>query len=181
MQKKSIAFIFALAMAASGSASADGIKDKNNMALIDEDLTAEFDYEKGSPFLDSSDRKTIDELVSRAKKRGEITEVKVLTWADREYPPEGSKADRKERDLASKRADKVRDYLKNTHKVGDVDTYNMAERPNALEKLFSSTEYEVKASAENAGTAPTEKRLNALRTNGRASSALLVVQLRSNR
>ncbi len=153
--------------------------DKNNIGMINDELTTEVSYEKGSPFLDASDRKTIDELIAKAKQKGKIDDVKVLTWADREYPTEGYKADKQERDLANNRSKRIKQYLKDVHKIGDVDSYNMAERPNALEKLFSTGDYEVKTSAENAGTAPTEKRLNVLRSNGRSSSALLVVQLKN--
>lgn len=164
-------------LALSTSALADGISDKNNLGMVNKDLITEFNYEKGSPFLDASDRKAIDELIVKAKNKGKIDDLKVLAWADREYPTEGQKADRQERDLAGNRAKRILQYLKDVHKIGDVDAYNMAERPNALEKLFSTEDYEVKTSAENAGTAPTEKRLNLVRTNSRSSTALVVVEL----
>lgn len=153
------------------------INKENHMGMVNEELTTEIGYEKGSPFLDASDRKAIDALMVKAKGKGKIEDVKVLSWADREYPTEGNKAEKQERDLAGNRAKRIRQYLKDVHKIGDVDAYNMAERPNALEKLFSTADYEVKTSAENAGTAPTEKRLNLFRSNGRSSTALVVVEM----
>lgn len=156
----------------------DSRRDKNDISAVDSSQIAEIRYPKGAKSLSNEQKREIDEVVSMAQSKGEIDQVKVLAWADREYPRKGVKIPRLERSLASERSKAVRRYLKERHKISEVDTYNMAERPNTLEKLFSTSDYKVKSAAEVRGQAPTAENPDLIRSNGRSSTALVVVQLK---
>ncbi len=53
--------------------------------------------------------------------------------------------------LAEDRADNIKKYLKNSDSSLDIDTFNMAKRPNSISKLFKTEDSRIKKSIENAG------------------------------
>ena len=74
-----------------------------------------------------------------------MADVKVIAWSDSEYPAKKQKQlSKKDRELAERRASMLEDFLKQNLKSADVDTYNMAERPNTLENLFDTSDARLK-------------------------------------
>lgn len=140
----------------------------------------EIEYKKGSKSLTTDEKKELDDLVSKAATKGEIAEVKVLAWSDKEYPAEGQEVSKKDKNLAEDRAKTVKEYLKSKHHLAGskLESFNMAERPSSLEKIFKTSDYKVKTAATGNGESPTQEQLNFLKTNAKTSTALILVQVK---
>lgn len=111
-------------------------------------------FNKGRASLDSLSKQHLKDLISNAHKtRKEIEEIRILTWADKEYPDKvKGKASTSDIILASERAQKIRDYLElDLKEMEDIDSYNMAKRPNLMSKLLQNDEYKVKEAFESSG------------------------------
>ena len=116
----------------------------------------EFSFKKGSDELTPIARKKLKEFEEKALKKGEIDTIKVITWADQEYPSvEKKKLTKDQIALVEKRNEKIKSFLKTdqAHKKysGDVELISMAQRPNLLSSLFSSEDERIKKSLESAG------------------------------
>lgn len=118
-------------------------------------VVSEVNFDEGGTSIKAAEQSDLKNVIAKAKESGAIEEVKVIAWADREYPPKGAKASKSDIELANKRAEKIKKYLKEDLKVSDVKTYNMAERPNAVQDLFNTTANQVKQTMETTGAAPT--------------------------
>lgn len=142
-------------------------------AKMNASLVTEVSFGEASADLTDDARTALKNMVADAKKRGEIDEIKVVAWADQEYPAnQQSQLSRADRELAKRRADSVEQYLKNALEVSDVDTYNMAERPNSLENLLNTSDAQVKNGMEAAGIPTTASEAREL---GKASRAVVMV------
>jgi outer membrane protein OmpA-like peptidoglycan-associated protein len=112
----------------------------------------EVNFEKGSAVLTEGSRVSLRGMVEQARMSGKIDELKVLAWSDADYPNNSqNKLSKQDRELADKRASAIRDYVKSELGVDDVDTYNMAERPNAFEDMFNTSDARTKSAFESAG------------------------------
>ncbi len=122
-------------------------------AIVGTEYTTVF-FNKGRASLDSLSKQHLKDLISNAHKtRKEIEEIRILTWADKEYPDKvKGKASTSDIILASERAQKIRDYLElDLKEMEDIDSYNMAKRPNLMSKLLQNDEYKVKEAFESTG------------------------------
>lgn len=115
----------------------------------------EVSFKKGSSEITKDSRDQLSKTISRANAHGKIDEIKVISWADDAYPA-GKELPKGQRELADKRSKSLKEALKSmTHDV-DVDTYNMAERPNAFESFFNTSDAKIKNSLEAAGMGTTD-------------------------
>lgn len=105
---------------------------------------AKIDFAKGAYALSEAEKNEIAGLIRDARANGEIDEVKVLAWADRDVSTGNRKATSAEVDLADNRAKAVRSYIREQMKLKDIDTHNMAESPNFMSRLFKTDDYEMK-------------------------------------
>jgi hypothetical protein len=122
---------------------------KNNASFVS---TVEFD--RGSKTVTAASADRLREMIMNAKATGKIDEVRVAAWADESYPSDQKKKlGAKQRDLAKERGANIKDLLKKDLNVDDVEVYNMAERPNAAEKFFNTSDAKVKRAIESAGLA----------------------------
>lgn len=115
-------------------------------------------FEKGQSALTSKNKSEIKKLTAEAEqKRIPIEEIRILAWADQEYPEHiGKKPETQEIILASERARNIREYLeKELPGEHDIDSYNMARRPGLLSKLLKNEEYQIKETIEKSGTTGT--------------------------
>lgn len=124
------------------------------------------EFKKGRDELTDSSRMALKNLSAESITRDRaIDEIKVLAWADREYPIDKTKATKKELALADRRAEAIKRYLKTDLRMSaDVDNHNMAKRPGMFSELIRSEDYKVKTNFEETGAAPStvvgnEKRL----------------------
>jgi hypothetical protein len=116
---------------------------------------AEIKFNEGSSTLSDSAKNSLRSVLSKARMEGNVDEVIVLSWADKNYPSkELKKLSKEQRDLADQRNKNVKEYLKTMRDV-DVNSYNMAERPSSFSKLFNTADSELKSSMMEAGLSTT--------------------------
>jgi hypothetical protein len=137
---------------------------------------AQVEFDEGQSALKANDADEIKAAVAEAKKAGNVTEVKILSWADQEYPAKGTKAPKASVSLADERANKIKDMVKKDLGVKDVDVYNMAKRPNAVQDILKTSTAKVKAEMETSGAAPTKSEDTGLfGLKGKKSAAVVLV------
>lgn len=111
-------------------------------------------FQNGTANLSRMSRTNLKKIaaeINRAKIP--VDEIRIMAWGDTEYPDkvEGNVSE-KEVELAGKRASVVNDFLKDHLKRNeDIDSFNMAQRPDLLSKLFRNDEYKVKEAFESTG------------------------------
>lgn len=134
-------------------------------------------FDKGKSNLSAVDKTALQELAEKAHKSSKrIDEIRILAWADKEYPDKVTgKTKEKDINLASERAERIKDYLESDLKeTEDIDGYNMARRPNLFSKVFQDDEFEVKNAFETSGT--TSSRLPSGEVSyTKASKALVII------
>lgn len=120
--------------------------------VLGAETVAQLRFSEGSSRLSNDSRRSLADALSRAKARGELEEVKVISWADQEFPSvQGKKLSPRQQNLARERNEAIEAVVRQETNGVDVDSFNMAERPNALERLFRTEDYRVKRSLEEAG------------------------------
>ncbi|MGZ3722310.1 MAG: hypothetical protein ACXVA9_05240 [Bdellovibrionales bacterium] len=119
------------------------------------ELLTELVFEKGSSDLSGDARSQLRDIIHEAQKKGKIADVLVISWADKEYPFADRKMlGRDERKLADDRLLEIKNYIADNSDPASVQTFNMAEQPDALEKLIkTSPNLKIKQSLESAGLA----------------------------
>jgi len=102
------------------------------------DASSGFAFDPGRTTLTSEETRALDEIVSQARQNGQkIDEVRVLVWADKDIPASaGRAATKSDMKLADERARNIKSYLQKNLKVSDVETFNLARRPTALQDLY---------------------------------------------
>lgn len=112
---------------------------------------AEIRFPAGSTELSQRDARKLKDAVHDARGAGEIEEVRIVAWADNEYPSTYTKRLPEEQQrLAEARAEQIRELL-NLPEGVDVKTYNMAQRPGAFERLLKTSDFRMKSALEKAG------------------------------
>lgn len=134
-------------------------------------------FDKGKSTLSRHDKKLLNKFAEKAHKDDrKIDEIRILAWADEEYPePKKKAASEKEIVLASNRALVIKDYLEeDLDEYEDIDSYNMARRPDFLSKLLRDDEYDVKLAFESSGATST-KLADGSVSYSKASKALVII------
>lgn len=111
----------------------------------------EISFNPGSSTLSEKSKNSLTTILSTARQSGKIDEILVMSWSDQDYPSKTlKKLAKSQRSLADKRNKVIKNYVNEIKKV-DVDTFNMAERPNAISKLFNTADNELKENLVSAG------------------------------
>lgn len=126
-------------------------------AEADANYYVNVEFKPGSDQLTERSRAAIGSLMDRARGQGELKEVKVLSWADEEYPSGSRKklSDRQKK-LAQNRNKNIEAHIDSLRFGVDVDTYSMAERPNVVSQWLSTSDARFKRSLEAAGLPTTD-------------------------
>lgn len=132
-------------------------------------------FDPGVKALNTQEKTELQNFLSKIRQSDTIESVKVLVWADREYPKKLEKASAAQVDLAKVRAEAIKEYLLKEMKVDSVETHNMAQRPSKLSEIFKTEDYKVKKSAENSGAAPKKDEIGFFEEMGRSTTALVMV------
>lgn len=141
-------------------------------------MSSTISFDEGKATLTDESKREIRDLVKKAEAQGRIDEVKVAAWADREYPTANTKASKSDIDLAKRRLTEVEKFLEKDLKVDDVDTYNMTERPNALQKFLRTDTAKTKTAMESSGAAPkTTSETGLFGQKAQASKAVLMIYM----
>ncbi len=133
-------------------------------------------FDKGTQRLSEASKKDLREFVASARREGrEIDDIKILAWADREYPSTGVRLTDRDVKMANERSKSIEKYLKDDlNTSGDYETYNMAKRPNKVSEFFKGDDYKTKRIFERSGAAPAGTDMQAF-MNSKASKALIMV------
>ncbi len=134
----------------------------------------EITFDKKSASLTDAHKETLRTAINEASQAGQIVEMKVLAWSDKEYPSPTGRQSREDVKLAKKRISDIKSYLKSL-KISNIDTYNMTERPNALQKLFHTQTEKVKNTTEMAGAAPTADQTGLFDNKAQASKSVVMI------
>ncbi len=119
------------------------------------DLYTEIDFMKGSAKLSQNALQKIKSLQQKAKAKGNIDEVQVITWADKEYPSnQKEELDQSQKDLVEKRNKALEKYFAQNKDV-KFTPISMAERTTALGRLTASEKTKVKESLQEVEIATT--------------------------
>lgn len=135
----------------------------------------EIEFGLGSAALSDAAKTSLIDVVSKAKLAGKVDEVIVLSWSDLEYPARNSATQpRDQRNLAGERNRAIKSYLQSARSGVDVDTYNMAEKPNTLSKWFDTSDNQLKRAFVKAGLPTTQ---DSPQYEGKASRAVILVKI----
>lgn len=115
-------------------------------------------FDRGRSVLNDANKKYLNELARKASRTGrEISEIKILAWADREYP--GRKNEKvKTRDviLANERANVIREFIRDDlHTNEPIDVFNMAKKPGVIDQITKDEEFRVKEDVASSGVSGT--------------------------
>ncbi len=137
---------------------------------------AVLEFDKGTQRLSDASKRDLREFVTSAKKDGrEIDDIKILAWADKEYPGQGPALSDRDIKIAKERSKAIEKYLKDDLKTdGDYATYNMAKRPNKVSEFFKADDFKTKRIFEKPGSAPAGTQMTSF-MNSKASKALIMV------
>lgn len=113
-------------------------------------------FEKGSHALSQSGREELNRVAQMGSSTGhKIDQIKILAWADREYPADGSKATKRDVNLADSRADVIKTYIKDDlHTNASIDKHNMAKRPGFFSELVKTDDYKMKKNIQGDSSTP---------------------------
>ncbi|MDD4973002.1 MAG: hypothetical protein PHY93_01555 [Bacteriovorax sp.] len=142
---------------------------------------AEFSFRKGSEELSPTSKKQLEEVSKKALTRGKIEMIKVITWADQEYPSAiKNKLSEKQQNLAKKRNEKIKNYLKKIHPdaSGEIELISMAQRPSFMKNLLSSDDARIKRSLESAGIPDSE---STTKKGGKASKSIVLILVKAEK
>jgi hypothetical protein len=134
----------------------------------------EINFSQSSSVLSQSAVSLLEDAINQAKKSGKINQIIVLSWADEEYPSKArNKLSKQQGVLAEKRNSAIRKYFESISSA-DVETYNMAERPNILSKWFNTADTKLKNSFIAAGLPTTG---DELQYPSKASHAVILIKV----
>jgi type IV pilus biogenesis protein CpaD/CtpE len=133
-------------------------------------------FEEGRKELTPSGQKNLELFAARARGNKRLIEaVKILVWADSEYPPQSEKAHPRDIILAKERAQEIKGFLRERIQNLELHSYNMAKRPGTLSSVTKNEEYALKRAIEEMG--PTATKLeNGELSYSKASKAIIIVE-----
>ncbi|HXH32638.1 MAG TPA: hypothetical protein VNJ01_17705 [Bacteriovoracaceae bacterium] len=138
-------------------------------------LVTEISFSKGVASISGAAKKELSALFTKAKSRGTVDDIKVITWGDREYP---SKMDKElsevQVNLVEKRNDAIKAYFEGIDKDADVEVFSMAMRPGMINKLMSGDDAKIKKSLEASGIPNTDSKG---KTASKASKSIVIFTL----
>ncbi len=143
---------------------------------VDSNYFVDIEFDKGSDALTESSRSSLTALLKRARAEGPLADVKVLVWADEEYPSAKlKKLSRGQRKLASARVRSLASFIKSLDETLPVESHNMAQRPSAVSRWFNTPDARFKRSLVAAGLPTTAEDAP---VTGRASHAVILVTMK---
>ncbi len=144
----------------------------------DADYVTELRFQKGSVELSPQSQKKLTQMLARVQKeKVKIGDVKVISWADRNYTSDqASDLPSADQNLAEKRNEAISTFIKKYREKHQLDAiklevYNMAKKPSQWQKMWGSDDTKMKKSLEESGL--TKDRKTA--ADSRVSTAMVMV------
>jgi hypothetical protein len=140
-------------------------------------VVGEVEFDKNDAEINEIGKHDLDDLIrDTGTSSDSIQEIRVIAWSDREYPKSKGLYTREDIELAKLRANKVKEYLAKNLKTKKIVTFNMADRPNALQSMFNTTGAKTKTTLEQNGAAPnTEKGTGLFAEKSKSRTAMILV------
>jgi hypothetical protein len=107
--------------------------------------------------LTEDQKKDLTSAIAAARMKGDIKKVKVLAWADKEYPKTQTKHD---------------------PAVSTVDTFNMTQRPSRIEKVLNTKDVQLKKQVENESATEDMSKNSAFALRDESSKVNILVYLK---
>jgi hypothetical protein len=140
---------------------------------------AEVHFARGSNRISKSELKKLNAALAKAQTSGKVDEIKIVSWADREFPSfNGGSLPKPDQDLAERRNESIRKTLENKMKGVGMDKYNMAVYPSGVSRLFKTSDFRVKRSLEQAGIPNSD---TGVKTPAMSGKALVMILLEKNK
>lgn len=115
-------------------------------------FVSEQKFQRGRADVTPAMKKDFTRLLEKAKAQGKVDEVKLVAWADQDYPAEAKKElPKAQQKLADRRLESLKKYVESVDKDLNVTTHSMAERPGRWDEMFSTSDERVKKAFEDAG------------------------------
>lgn len=133
-------------------------------------------FRQGEQSLSREEKRALQAFITSARSKGEPEDVKVLAWADREYPMTDKKAQPIQVEMAQARANNIKKFLSENLDVTSVVVFNMAERPSPSEEMLKTQDFKVKHAMEITGVVPKPDETGAFQDLGKGSSALVFLK-----
>lgn len=143
-------------------------------------LVTEFAFKKGSEELSPASKEKLKDISKKALAKGKIEVIKVISWADEEYPSSDKKKLSKDQmDLAHNRNEEIRNYINQIYPdekfSGDIQLISMAQRPGYLKSLMSTDDAKIKKSLETSGIPTTAA---PAKTGGKSSKSIVLILMK---
>jgi hypothetical protein len=140
-------------------------------------FVTELNFEKGESHLSHEAKARVTKILKQAGEKGQIEQVKLISWADNEYPSVHTKVlPEKEKNLADSRNREIESFIASKGETTPViEKFNMAERPGALAEMVGTENARLKGTLEKAGIPNTD---TSVKSPSKASKAIVMVILR---
>lgn len=150
-----------------------GIEATQVAAEQNAEFVMEINFNKKEKELSKENKAKLHKFLGDASRKGELSQVKVISWADSEYPSVHTKRlSVEERKVANDRNNAIKSYIDEKKMNIDVGTYSMAERANALKEFVGTSEARVKKSLEIAGIPTTD---TSVKFPSKASKSIIMI------
>jgi hypothetical protein len=155
--------------------SASSIESKQLAAEEETNFITEVNFYKQSSTVTKDAENEIKKMIKDAVQEGNIDKIKLVTWADSEYPSvHNDSLPKKERILAERRNESLEKMIHTIDGTIHVEKISMAERPSWTKKVLGSDEVKLKESLETGGIPNTD---TSIKIPGAASKSIVIVKL----
>ena len=135
-------------------------------------------FNENSSYLTDVDKSNLREIIHEAFTKGDIDQVTIAAWSDKELPKVGITLADSDRALAKSRFERISNFMKGEIESVDIATYNMAENTNWLAKAFKTSDSELKSifSKKGATSPVTNAEYQLIKNEGGPSEAVVTIQ-----
>lgn len=135
------------------------IEAKQVAAEQEAPYVVEIEFRRGSSDASEAARAKVRSLYKSLAKPELLKSVKVISWADAEYPEKSVKRlTDKQKKLADRRGETIREILEAEKADLKFELYNMAVRPGKFGEFIGNSDARIKESLERAGTTTSKAR-----------------------
>lgn len=151
-------------------------KAEKDLAPIENEQHFWLTFEPGMSHLNQINKTTIQKIVKQIKKdRRQLDAIKILTWADKEYPTKNERVSIFDSTLADERIKEIKIFMeKKFDRPENIVSHNMATRPSSWSRLLKDNDFKLKESFEKRGLVTTEKSEDSS-SNTKASKTIIII------
>lgn len=95
-------------------------------------------FQKSMTNLTQAQKDELRSVITTAASRGTIDHVKIMAWSDVDYPSQAVNQTKGEVAMTQDRLSYLQSFLKSDLNVANIETYNMTDRPDSIDRLVNS-------------------------------------------